>query len=235
MRGKNNGISKTSRRLIVKRPTKNAQLNRPDKSYGKLFRGSPPKRPQAEGGTFTNEIPTEKADSWGEQEAGDSAFSLSRGAEELSRETPTMPFISFRGQRGDSSILQPPRHRHSPPGRTHRGKAPRPKGLDSCLSPVSPRNPRIAPRGESLGATQMTVRPVLGEVGRYWVGSETNEHARHLCDIIENQCGCPDYVCRRAAYQREFKRPYRCKHLLAAREYCLDDFIDVMKEAALKQ
>ena len=81
----------------------------------------------------------------------------------------------------------------------------------------------------------MNVEPIIGEVGRYWVGSETIPGARHLVDILDSQCGCGDYVCRRAALQKETGKQYFCKHLIAARTYAFEDYLEVMRAVALER
>lgn len=81
----------------------------------------------------------------------------------------------------------------------------------------------------------MNVSPIIGEIGRYYCESESSPGVRHVCDIIENQCGCGDYVCRRGAHEASTGKPYRCKHINAAREYALNDYIEVMREHVLSK
>lgn len=78
----------------------------------------------------------------------------------------------------------------------------------------------------------MTVEPVMGEVGRYWVESESTE-GRHLVDLLSGECGCASWVCRQRAYKAKWGVPLRCKHIIAAREYALDDYLEIMREHAL--
>ena len=80
----------------------------------------------------------------------------------------------------------------------------------------------------------MKVEPVMAEVGRYWVESRTTPGQRHLADILENQCGCPDYVCRRGKHRARWGEDYRCAHIRAAREYCLNNFLETVREEMLK-
>ncbi len=74
------------------------------------------------------------------------------------------------------------------------------------------------------------VHPVLGEVGRYRVQSRSNASENHLVCIVDNQCGCADYVCRRVAHERLTGMPYRCVHLKLARHFALESYIQTMRE-----
>lgn len=78
------------------------------------------------------------------------------------------------------------------------------------------------------------VIPIMGEVGRFWVTSSSGE-GRHLVDLLENQCGCPDYVCRRRAYELENRKPYHCRHLKLARFHFLEEILEHMREHALSK
>jgi hypothetical protein len=80
----------------------------------------------------------------------------------------------------------------------------------------------------------MRVEPIQLEVGRYWVESESTED-KHLVDLLSGECGCASWVCRQRAHKAKWGVPLRCKHVLAAREYCLDQFIETMKEHVLSQ
>lgn len=79
------------------------------------------------------------------------------------------------------------------------------------------------------------VTPVMGEIGRYHCQSDTNPNQSHLCDIIDNECGCADFVCRQRKYREKTNRPYLCKHLRAARTYCLEFTINTMRGSRLSQ
>ena len=79
----------------------------------------------------------------------------------------------------------------------------------------------------------MKVYPIIGEVGRYQVESESVPGQTHLVDILEGACGCAAWTCNHRKHQAATGKPLRCKHILAAREYALNDFIEVMKEHAL--
>jgi hypothetical protein len=80
----------------------------------------------------------------------------------------------------------------------------------------------------------MNVQPITGEVGRYRVESRSKREApEHTIDILEDECSCRTWVCRHRSYREEQGRPYRCAHILAAREYALNDFIEVMRDHAL--
>ncbi len=81
----------------------------------------------------------------------------------------------------------------------------------------------------------MTIRHIMGEPGRFWVSSQSNPNAEHLTDILDNQCGCPDYVCRRRRWEQEHGGKYRCVHLRAAREQFLNEIIERLKEDALSR
>lgn len=80
-----------------------------------------------------------------------------------------------------------------------------------------------------------TVRPILGEVMRYMVGSSSNPDAEHLVDLLENQCGCPDYVCRRREYEQRTKEEYECRHIRAAWKHVKKELRESLKEAQLSQ
>jgi hypothetical protein len=80
----------------------------------------------------------------------------------------------------------------------------------------------------------MKVRPISFEVGRYFVESTTTG-GEHLCDVLEDTCGCADWTCKHRKHTAATSTPYRCKHLKAAREYALNDYIEVMRECALRR
>lgn len=82
----------------------------------------------------------------------------------------------------------------------------------------------------------MTITHIMGEPGRLWVASDTNPEQTHLVDILENQCGCPDYVCRRRQWEQAHPdKKYRCKHLIAAREFFLDEVLESIRQYALSK
>lgn len=80
----------------------------------------------------------------------------------------------------------------------------------------------------------MKVTHIMGEPLRFWVSSESGS-TPHLVDIGEDACGCADWTCKHRKWQRETGKPYRCKHLKAAREAFLDDVIEAMKVHHLSQ
>lgn len=80
----------------------------------------------------------------------------------------------------------------------------------------------------------MTVRPLIGEVGRYFVESESTG-GEHLCDILENCCGCAAWTCNHRKHKAETGKPLLCKHLKAARRYAFNDYLEVMREVALSR
>jgi len=73
------------------------------------------------------------------------------------------------------------------------------------------------------------VTPVMGEVGRYRVASRTHPDQTHLVDIVEGQCGCASYVCKRRERELATGLPYRCYHLKAARQFALECYIEEMR------
>lgn len=79
------------------------------------------------------------------------------------------------------------------------------------------------------------VTPVIGSIGMYYVDSASSHGVRHLVDLLECACGCADWTCRQREYRHTTGKPYRCRHILAAREYALDDLLEVMKEASLSK
>lgn len=81
----------------------------------------------------------------------------------------------------------------------------------------------------------MNVEPVIHEVGRYYVQSETHADQRHLCDILESSCGCAAWTCRQRKHKAATGKPYLCKHLKAARLYAFNDYLEVMREVALSR
>ena len=78
------------------------------------------------------------------------------------------------------------------------------------------------------------VIPIHMEPGRYYVQSSATS-TRHLCDILSDECGCADWVCRQRAHREKTGLPYHCKHLKAAREFALNDYIEVMRSHLPKQ
>jgi hypothetical protein len=80
----------------------------------------------------------------------------------------------------------------------------------------------------------MTVRPIAGEIGRYFVSSESTG-GEHLCDVLENACGCAAWTCNHRKHKAETGRPLLCKHLKAAREHAFDGYLEIMREAALSR
>lgn len=81
----------------------------------------------------------------------------------------------------------------------------------------------------------MKVEPVINEVGRYYVQSETHADQRHLCDILESSCGCAAWTCNHRKHKAETGKPLLCKHLKAARLYAFNDYLEVMREVALSR
>ncbi len=75
----------------------------------------------------------------------------------------------------------------------------------------------------------MRIEPVVGEVCRFFCQSGSAPENRHLVDLLENQCGCASYVCRRRAFERATGSPYRCKHIRAVREFFLDEILSTIK------
>ena len=80
----------------------------------------------------------------------------------------------------------------------------------------------------------MKIEPVVGEVGRYFCQSGSEEHTRHLVDLLEDACGCADWTCRHRAHQAKFYAPYRCKHIVAVREFFLDEILETLKNEVTK-
>lgn len=81
----------------------------------------------------------------------------------------------------------------------------------------------------------MKVYPVIGEVGRYRVESESVPGQSHLCDILESSCGCAAWTCKHREHEASTGSPLLCKHLKAARAYAFDDYLEVMREVALSR
>ena len=79
------------------------------------------------------------------------------------------------------------------------------------------------------------VTPIPFEVGRYRVRSASNPEQDHLVDLLSGECGCASYTCRQRAHKAKWGVPYRCRHILAAREYCLEQFIETMRQHVLSQ
>ncbi len=75
----------------------------------------------------------------------------------------------------------------------------------------------------------MKIEPVVGEVCRFWCGSASNPEGKHLVDLLEHECGCASWVCRRRAYEQATGTPYSCKHLRATREFFLDQILSAIK------
>ena len=79
------------------------------------------------------------------------------------------------------------------------------------------------------------VYPVMGEVGRYRVQSSSHKDQTHLCDILEDSCGCADWTCKHRTHTEKTGLPYHCKHLKAARSFFLDDILESIKETQLSK
>ena len=81
----------------------------------------------------------------------------------------------------------------------------------------------------------MTVEPQMGSPGMYWVESNSVPGQRHLVDLLEDggSCGCASYTYRQRAHKAKWGVPYRCRHIIAAREYCLDQFLETVREHML--
>lgn len=76
----------------------------------------------------------------------------------------------------------------------------------------------------------MKATPIPGEIGRYRVESRSKKDCdEHTVDILEDACGCRDWICNHASERRE-GRTYRCAHLKAARECALESYIETMRE-----
>lgn len=81
----------------------------------------------------------------------------------------------------------------------------------------------------------MTVQAVVGEVGRFWVSSETHDDQRHLVDLLEGECGCASFVCNNRRYRQQYGHNFRCKHIKAARENFMDDILESLREHQLSK
>jgi hypothetical protein len=82
----------------------------------------------------------------------------------------------------------------------------------------------------------MKVTPILGEVGRYRVESRSKaDTPEHTCDILSSECGCRSWVCNHASHLRRHGHPYLCAHLLTAREYAFNEYLEVMREVSLSR
>jgi hypothetical protein len=82
------------------------------------------------------------------------------------------------------------------------------------------------------------IDPVPGEPMRFTVDSESRRGMKFLVDLQANGlagwCSCEDYEARRAKVQREQPAlrtaESRCKHIVAAREWLLDKFLDSLAQ-----
>lgn len=74
---------------------------------------------------------------------------------------------------------------------------------------------------------------IMGEALCYLVESESNPGESYRVDLVEDECGCRDWVCRHRAYKTETGKTYRCKHIRALREIALNDIIEHIRESNL--
>jgi len=79
----------------------------------------------------------------------------------------------------------------------------------------------------------MKYTPIMGEALCYLVQSESRPSEHYRVDLIEDECGCRDWVCRHRQHYEKTGTDYRCKHIKALREIALDDIIDHIREQAL--
>ena len=79
----------------------------------------------------------------------------------------------------------------------------------------------------------MKVEPQTGSIGMYWVESNSVPGQRHLVDLLSGECGCASYTCRQRAHKAKWGVPYRCKHVTAAREYCIEQFLETVRDHLL--
>ena len=81
----------------------------------------------------------------------------------------------------------------------------------------------------------MKIRSIVGEVGRFWVESESNPDGEHLVDLLEHECGCASFTCRNREYREKFGHNFTCKHIQAAREAFLNDILESLREYTLSK
>lgn len=81
----------------------------------------------------------------------------------------------------------------------------------------------------------MTIRAITGEVGRYFVQSGSQPEGEHLVDLLEHECGCADYVCRRRAHEIKTGHKYVCRHLFAVRNHFLDEILEAIRTEQLSR
>ena len=74
---------------------------------------------------------------------------------------------------------------------------------------------------------------IFGEPLCYLVESESHPGEHYKVDLVEDECGCRDWVCRHRQYRESTSRPYRCKHIKALREIAIDEIIEHIKEQSL--
>jgi hypothetical protein len=53
--------------------------------------------------------------------------------------------------------------------------------------------------------------------------------------LVENECGCRDWVCRHRQHTEQTGQIYRCKHIKQLREIALDDIIEHIKQRLTNQ
>jgi hypothetical protein len=78
-----------------------------------------------------------------------------------------------------------------------------------------------------------SIRPIQGECMRYFVGSASNPDQQHLVDLLENECGCPDWTCRHGEYERRTGKEYSCRHIKEAWEQVKLELREALKEQEL--
>ena len=76
---------------------------------------------------------------------------------------------------------------------------------------------------------------ITGEAFCYLVHSETQAEESYRVDLVENECGCRDWVCRHRQHKEETGQVYRCKHIKQLREIALNDIIEHIKQRLTNQ
>lgn len=74
---------------------------------------------------------------------------------------------------------------------------------------------------------------IMGEAFCYLVQSESRPDEHYRVDLIEDQCGCRDWVCRHRQHNENTGQHYRCKHIKNLRELALDEIIEHVREQNL--
>lgn len=96
--------------------------------------------------------------------------------------------------------------------------------------------------GPRRGTVVSKIHQIEGEIGRFWVGSDSDPAVAYQVDLASfdgaGECECDDFIKRgkrKQAKAGERRSKVECKHIAAARRIFVMNFFRTLKAASEKQ